>query len=151
MTRLAESEGGLWAEIIALNSEEILNAMQDFKASLTKIERAVELKDASTILSIFQKGKTTRTFLAGKHGGVPRDYIFFRIVIDDRPGVLAELFALCGEANVNVEDLAIEHSPNQETGLITLAIAPEQKARLEMILKERNWKFHLNPSVGSIE
>ncbi|MGA1279911.1 MAG: prephenate dehydrogenase/arogenate dehydrogenase family protein, partial [Candidatus Nanopelagicaceae bacterium] len=151
MTRLAESDGGLWAQIIPLNSEEILIALQEFKASLNKIERAIELNDASTILKVFQEGKSTRTLLAGKHGGVPRDYIFFRIVIDDRPGVLAELFALCGEVNVNVEDLTIEHSPNQETGLITLAIAPEHKTPLEMILNDRSWNFHLDPSLESLE
>ena len=150
MTRLAESQVALWSEIITLNSEEILKSLISFKSRLDLLESAIEEKDTKIIATLFEEGKKGRRFFTGKHGGVPRDYVLFRIVIDDRPGVLGELFALCGKEKINVEDLTIEHSPNQETGLITLSISPDQKKHLEQALKEDNWRFHLDSSARAI-
>jgi prephenate dehydrogenase len=68
----------------------------------------------------------------------------FRIVIEDRPGVLGQLFALCGKHGVNVEDLEIEHTPNQQTGLITIAVSPAQSDLFSSALSDEAWRFHRN-------
>ena len=142
MTRLAESDSKLWSQIISLNSEPLLRSIAEFKSLLIELEVALSKMDHESIAEIFRKGQEGRKLISGKHGGKPRNYMLFHIVIDDRPGVLGELFALCGEAGVNVEDLDLEHSPNQETGLITIAIAPEQDEIFASALKDRGWRFH---------
>lgn len=148
-TRLAESKASLWTEIVSLNSKEILEALKHYREIIMGLENAITKGDMEEVSKQFDLGNRGRLLLSGKHGGKPRDYIFFRIVIDDRPGVLAELFALCGERRVNVEDLDIEHSPNQETGLITLAISPEQEAELSSALEEGSWRFHIQRTIGA--
>lgn len=150
MTRLAESQAALWGEIIELNSDEILKALGEFRGKLEDLENAVRSSNRTAILEFFDKGKAGRKLFMGKHGGLPRDYVYFRIVIEDRPGVLSELFSLCGEEKINVEDLTIEHSPNQETGLITLAISPEQRSQFERALKDKNWLFHQDSQDTSV-
>ena len=143
MTRLGGSDGVLWSEIAMMNRAEISSSLNELRQILTRIENAIESHDLSLLLSIFSEGNEGRKLFAGKHGGRPRDYVLFRIVVEDKPGVLAELFQLCGDHSVNVEDLQIEHTPNQETGLITLAVLPEQSEMLESVLTGREWKFHL--------
>jgi prephenate dehydrogenase len=142
MTRLAESDSKLWSQIISLNSEPLLRSIADFKSLLIELEVTLSKMDQESIVEIIRRGQEGRKLISGKHGGKPRDYMLFHIVIDDRPGVLGELFALCGEAEVNVEDLDLEHSPNQETGLITIAIAPEQDEIFASALKDKGWRFH---------
>jgi prephenate dehydrogenase len=63
-------------------------------------------------------------------------------VIEDKPGQLAALFDECATAGVNVEDLAIEHSPGQFTGLITLSLSDRDAKTLETHLKSRGWSVH---------
>jgi prephenate dehydrogenase len=64
------------------------------------------------------------------------------IVIDDRPGQLGSLFNACAKAEVNIEDLTLEHSPGQLTAVITLAIAPEDVSKLSEFLIGDGWNVH---------
>lgn len=143
LTRLAGSSGELWKEIISLNSAEILSALEEHRQSLEDLSNAIANGDNAKILEYFHSGNQGKNIFAGKHGGVPRDYTVFHIVIEDKPGVLAELFSLCGQYKVNVEDLAIEHSPHQETGLISLSISKNQSLILQDALVSNGWKFHI--------
>jgi prephenate dehydrogenase len=88
------------------------------------------------------KGRSGREKIPGKHGGRPRDYAYLPIVIEDKPGQLAALFQECAGAQVNVEDLSIEHSPGQFTGLVTLALSPTDVERLASHLAQRGWNVH---------
>ena len=80
--------------------------------------------------------------IPGKHGGVARNYTFLPVVIEDKPGQLAALFDECAAAQVNVEDLSIEHSPEQYTGLITLALSQSDAVKLYEHLLEQGWRAH---------
>jgi prephenate dehydrogenase len=64
------------------------------------------------------------------------------IVIDDKPGQLAAIFDECATVGVNIEDLSIEHSPGQETGLITLALNQSDASKLAEHLKIQGWNVH---------
>ena len=82
--------------------------------------------------------------IPGKHGNVARSYIYLHIVIDDKAGQLAAIFNDCASASVNIEDVSIEHTPGQNTGLVTLSILDEEKAQfLELFLTQQGWKVHL--------
>ena len=75
-------------------------------------------------------GRSGRALIPGKHGGVPREYTYLPIVIDDKPGQLAAIFNECAVMNVNVEDLNIEHSPGQLSALITLYLSESDAEKL---------------------
>jgi prephenate dehydrogenase len=64
------------------------------------------------------------------------------VVIEDKPGQLAALFDECAIAKVNVEDLTIEHSPGQFTGLITLALSASDAQVLQEHLEKSGWNVH---------
>jgi prephenate dehydrogenase len=64
------------------------------------------------------------------------------VVLPDRPGELARLFAAAGEAGVNIEDVSIEHSPGQPVGLVALAVAPGAEKQLATALVARGWQVH---------
>jgi len=76
-------------------------------------------------------------------GGAPRKYIYLHIVIDDKAGQLASIFNDCAKAEVNIEDVSIEHTPGQNTGLVTLSILEVEKAEhLQNYLINAGWKVH---------
>ncbi len=62
-------------------------------------------------------------------------------MIDDRPGQLAALIDDVGAADVNIEDLRLEHSQGAQVGLVEIAVLPEARDRLVARLEERNWRI----------
>jgi len=142
LTRIADSDPTLWREIISLNSENIIPVLRNFRKVLEEIESS--LGDFSSAQSVIESGNAGRRLIPGKHGNSARTYIFLHIVIDDKAGQLAAIFNDCAKANVNIEDVSIEHTPGQNTGLVTLSILDLPNAQhLEQFLSAKDWKVHL--------
>lgn len=142
MLRISASEGDLWSEILLNNQEEIIEAIEDFQDILESLTEAIEDNDASKIIEIFDDVRNVSKRVSAKHGMKPRDYKYLNVVIEDKPGQLGALFNECSEISVNVEDLNIEHSPNQATGLIRLALSEKDSKALEEHLVAKGWKVH---------
>lgn len=142
MLRLAASSGQLWSEIFISNKEEVAQALEEVTKLLQTISEAIKRDDSRAIHEIFNNANRVQSSLSGKHGGKPRDYTHLSVVIEDRPGQLGALFQECALVEANIEDLALEHSPNQETGLIRLALSKDDAAKLEKHLQINGWKVH---------
>ena len=139
-TRIAASDPKLWREIISMNREKIKPLLVQMNEDLSRL--VAEFDDDEAIEKFIADGRSGRERIPGKHGGRPRDYTYLPIVIEDKPGQLAALFQECASAQVNVEDLSIEHSPGQFTGLVTLALSPADAERLADHLAKGGWNVH---------
>jgi prephenate dehydrogenase len=138
--RIAGSDPKLWSEILAANEEALLPLLINLQNDLSQlISSANGPAKWEALIAAGQAGKAR---IPGKHGGKSREYSFLPIVIDDRPGQLGSLFNACANAQVNIEDLTLEHSPGQLTAVITLAIAPEDVAKLSEFLIRDGWNVH---------
>jgi len=141
-TRIADSDPLLWREILSENSENILPVLRNFRRRLEEVEST--LNDPLVAQSVIELGNQGRKLIPGKHGKTARTYIYLHIVIDDKAGQLASIFNDCASADVNIEDVSIEHTPGQNTGLVTLSILEMAKAEhLEHFLSDHGWKVHL--------
>jgi len=139
-TRIAASNAALWDEILSSNSNELLPLLINLQSDLaTFIER---LGASDSVSDLIEAGNQGRAKIPGKHGGAAREYALLPVVIEDKPGQLASLFDECANAKVNVEDLTIEHSPGQFTGLITLALSAKDAEILQAHLTKSGWSVH---------
>ena len=139
--RIAGSNPDLWKEIVGANSSAIAPLLARFIEDAQLLLNG--LSDEKVVAGVIAAGQRGRNLIPGKHGGQQRSYTYLPIVIEDKPGQLAALFDECARAEVNVEDLAIEHSPGQFTGLITLALSEEGAKKLSSHLQEKGWSVHL--------
>ena len=139
-TRIAASNAGLWKEIISANQGAIAPLLTQVIEDLQELQDA--LNNSEAVEDFIKDGNRGRAMIPGKHGGVARNYTFLPVVIEDKPGQLAALFDECAVAGVNVEDLSIEHSPEQYTGLITLALSATDAEKLYQHLLQRGWSAH---------
>lgn len=142
LTRLADSDPNLWLEILSTNKEQVSKVLTNLIADLEKFNTAIRDDDSATILNIFNEGKIGRSLISGKHGAVARDYAQCQIVIPDQPGALAKVFEICNRDSINIEDISLEHSPAQETGLLTLSINPQQTRLLEQSLQNLGFVYY---------
>ena len=138
--RIAGSDPKLWGEILAANEEALMPLLISLQSDLSELISATS--GPAKWESLVAAGRAGKSAIPGKHGGKSREYSYLPIVIDDRPGQLGSLFNACAKAEVNIEDLALEHSPGQLTAVITLAIAPEDIERLSEFLTKDGWNVH---------
>lgn len=142
VTRLADSSAELWSSLLLGNREELLKSAKHFDSLLQRFIGALSEGNESAIREILNEGNLGKDLIPGKHGAKNRNYTFLPVVIDDKPGQLARLFDECAQVNANVEDLSIEHSPGQETGLITLALSASDASKLGEHLVAAGWRVH---------
>ena len=65
MVRVADSDPELWTEIISLNSENILEIINNYKLEIIKFEEILRKKDEAEILNFFRINKEKRKELIG--------------------------------------------------------------------------------------
>lgn len=158
-TRIAGSDPRLWGAIISGNAQPIAKILQEFQADLDRLLTVLTQEDGTEITPEQEAkfsllpgvvGAVSKTVhqgnlgvgrIPGKHGGAPKLYREMLVVIPDRPGSLAKLFNDVGQAQVNIEDLKIEHSPGAAAGIAVLLIDPTRAEELENILKLKGWKI----------
>ena len=138
--RIAASDPGLWEEILTSNAAHIVPLLKNLQSDLTTF--IDDLEGGEDLKPWIMQGNAGHARIPGKHGGKARAYTALPIVIEDKPGQLAQLFNECARVDVNIEDLSIEHSPGQFTGLITLQLSAPDARTLEEHLREQGWKVH---------
>ena len=93
-----------------------------------------------TLAGVIERGKVGVARVPGKHGGAPRRYAEVMVLVPDTPGQLGRLFAVIGDAGVNIEDVRLEHSAGATMGVATLQVVPDSAAPLARHLDEQGWK-----------
>lgn len=142
LTRLADADSNLWSQILLENREKLNPVISELLAQLEKVKVILNENNAANMTDFLDKGRDGKRKIPGKHGAKAREYSFLPIVINDKPGELARIFNECAKVSVNIEDLTIEHSPGQETGLITLALSSLDCIKLSDHLEKLGFKVH---------
>jgi prephenate dehydrogenase len=142
-SRLADSDAGLWSEIVAANPAAVAVALRAVTAPLEDLAVVLESGDPAAVTAavheLVSRGQAGRDLLAGKHGQAAVRWTTVYVVVPDEPGALARLLSEAAEAGVNVEDIRVDHAPGRPIGLAELDVAPAHSAELEEALAARGW------------
>ncbi|WP_405619583.1 prephenate dehydrogenase [Streptomyces sp. NBC_01508] len=151
VTRIAASDPRMWVEILTANPGPVADVLAGVAADLDEtVEalRALQSADEAKrrggtegIEDVLRRGNAGRVRVPGKHGAAPASYETVAVLIGDRPGELARIFADAGSAGVNIEDVRIEHATGQEAGLVQLMVEPSAAPVLSAALRERGWSI----------
>jgi prephenate dehydrogenase len=149
VTRIAASQPAMWLEILSANPVPVADVLADVADDLTETVRALRALAAADpdergagarrIEDVLRRGNAGRARVPGKHGQAPARYETVAVLVGDRPGELARIFADAGAAGVNVEDVRIEHATGQQTGHVQLMVDPAAASALTAALRERGW------------
>jgi prephenate dehydrogenase len=148
-SRLADSDPALWAEIVSANPSAVGAALRNVLDPLLSVADRLEGGDsadvAAAVDALLRRGREGRDLLAGKHGQRAVRWATVAVVVPDRPGTLAHLLADAAQAEVNVEDIRVDHSPGQPLGVVELDVDPAYGESLERELAQRGWTATASP------
>ncbi|NED14459.1 prephenate dehydrogenase [Streptomyces sp. SID9124] len=151
VTRIAASDPRMWVEILSANPGPVADVLAGVAADLEETVTALrglqsadeDKRRAGTegIRSVLSRGNAGRVRVPGKHGAAPASYDVVAVLISDRPGELAAIFADAGRSGINIEDVRIEHATGQQSGLVQLMVEPSAAPALAAALRERGWSI----------
>jgi prephenate dehydrogenase len=144
-TRIAASDPKLWLQILSMNSHQLLPVLKVFQGELADVVSALENVSGSGSLAkignALERGNLGIARLPGKHGTRSTSYAQVVVMIDDKPGELARLFNEVGAAQVNIEDLKLDHATGAQVGLVEVSVLPAAEEKLIATLRANGWKL----------
>lgn len=103
MTRIAESEPGMWTSILLSNRETIIERIEDFKRRLDEVGQAISKGDEIQIWNFFNQAREQRQAMEiHKRGGVDSSFDLYVDVPDEEDVILRILELLRGTSLVNI-------------------------------------------------
>jgi prephenate dehydrogenase len=142
--RIAASDPDLWSEILTANAAPVIAELRclagDLQHLIEDLQEGGE-RSRSAVFAAVTAGRKGAARLPGKHGSSATRYRSVRVAVPDEPGALASLFAVAGEAAVNLEDVRIEHALGRPTGLVELSVSPEHAEELIRVLQSAGWSL----------
>lgn len=138
-TRLAASDPGLWTDILRLNADHVAPVVRDVAERLLGLAAALESGDSAGVRAFLERGNQGRALVPVKRGELSEAFGRVRVSVDDQPGVLAALLSAAGRAEVNVEDVHVEHIPGRPSGVIELLVDVAAVEPLEAALTVTGW------------
>jgi prephenate dehydrogenase len=126
--RIAGSDPDLWAEILTANAGPVVAELQCLSQDLQRLIAQLRqggpgCRDA--VYHAVSEGRRGASRLPGKHGAAVARYRAVKVSVPDEPGALAALFAVAAQAQVNLEDVRIEHALGRPTGMVELSVTPD--------------------------
>ena len=103
MTRIAESEPGMWTSILLSNRETIIERIEDFKRRLDEVGQAISKGDENQVWNFFNQAREQRQAMEiHKRGGVDSSFDLYVDVPDEENVILRILELLRGTSLVNI-------------------------------------------------
>jgi prephenate dehydrogenase len=121
MTRIASGSPAIWPDICRDNAGAIVPALDRLIDRLQEVRRIVAEGDREALSDMLEGARSARQNLPPR-GIRPATVAELRVLVPDRPGVLADVTTLAGELGVNIYDLEIAHSAEGPRGVLVLVI-----------------------------
>lgn len=136
MTRIAESEPGMWTSILLSNRETIIERIEDFKRRLDEVGQAISKGDENQIWNFFNQAREQRQAMEiHKRGGVDSSFDLYVDVPDEEDVILRILELLRGTSLVNIH--INEENREDINGILQISFKNAQDLkRAEQVITE---------------
>ncbi|MGH8889529.1 MAG: prephenate dehydrogenase [Acidothermaceae bacterium] len=146
-TRVAAGDAQLWSQILAANASHLAVALSRFAADATRTVAELERIAAGDGPAIAALADTLSAGVAGRarvplKRGVPATgFATVPVVVRDAPGELAALLRALADAQINVEDVRVEHEPGRPVGVVELDVRDDAVPALVACVRDAGWQL----------
>jgi prephenate dehydrogenase len=126
-TRVAGANPAIWGDIFSANGEAVARAIDSISERLRGAAELIRAGDREAVSDWHRGAREDRVrLLDSEHaGGELRE---LRLVVQNRPGVVAEIALALGRDGVNIEDMALHPVADMTSGAISLWVAGDDEA-----------------------
>lgn len=136
-TRIAAGSPVMWRDIFIANKQFILEAITAFRSRLDEFQDAVESGDAPKIYDLLDRARILKAGMPARRKGYLPALWEIVVTVPDRPGVIAQMAGILGDAGINIYDIEILRIREGDGGTIRLAFSSgEEQERAVSLLTE---------------
>jgi prephenate dehydrogenase len=139
MTRIAAGSATIWPDICRDNAGAIAPVLDRLIERLSDVRRLVAAGDRAVLEEFLEGARMARRNLPPR-GLRPAEVSELRVLVPDRPGVLAEVTTVAGELGANIFDLEIAHSAEGPRGVLVLVIDADASRAVSSALSARGYR-----------
>lgn len=125
MTRIASSPFSIWEDILASNTDEVRNLLKNF---IRRLSERMEDFNIDALEESFEKARRTRSALPGDTKGFLTRLWDLRVVVEDRPGMIANISGHLYSKGLNIKDMSVVKVREGETGSVRIAFGTREQA-----------------------
>jgi prephenate dehydrogenase len=135
-TRVAGANPAIWGDIFAGNRQAVAAEIEAVVARLSEAAELLRSGDRDAVSAWHeQAGQRRRDLIKTEIAGGPLHEL--RVLVPNRPGIVAEIALELGRGGVNIEDMALYPAADMHSGAISLFIAGDGEAdRAEELVRK---------------
>ncbi len=135
-TRVAGANSAIWTDIYMANRAHVIEGIDGAVAELSEVRELLASENAEGLREWNERARREKARL-GRAEGAAEDARELRVVVPNRPGVIAEIALALGRAGVNIVDMALSPSEDNRQGVVALWLPGEaQLARAQELIGE---------------
>ena len=150
-TRIAASDPALWVDVLQQNAAAVAPLVHALAADLERVAVALSgLAQAQpatpaqsgllgVVEDLLRRGNAGRACVPVKRGEHDSDFARVAVAVPDRPGQIAGVLASAAEADINVEDVRVEHLAGRPRGVIELLVHASTLEQARLALAAAGW------------
>lgn len=146
-TRIASGNPNMWKDILFANKKEIIEGIESFQSLLNEFKCYLKQGKNEHAIQFLRNAKSIRDSIPYYR----RDYMstLFEVIvsIEDKPGTIAELTQLISSNNINIKQIEILHSRQNEGGALRLAFESERDQNSVLKILEQNGFHNIYPMI----
>jgi len=135
MTRVASSPYSTWEHILKTNTGNIRRALDSFVGTLTDVGNLIA---DDSLEQIFERAARDRLSIPKDMRGFMHPHFDVSVVVEDKPGILAEITGILAGTNLNIKDIEILKVREGDAGTLRMAFASKQERQEAVrVLRQR--------------
>lgn len=133
-TRIAAGSPTMWRDIFLSNGDQVLWTLDYMRSAMDELESALRRQDAEKIMHILSGASNVRKKLPLRPKGYLPHIYEIVVTVPDRPGIIAGLAGMLGDAGINIAEIEILRAREGYGGTIRVgfATAGEQDRAMEL-------------------
>ena len=126
-TRVAGANPAIWGDIFAANAEAVADQVEAAASRLEEVAALLRAGDRDGVSAWHSRAsEQRRALLEADLAGGPLHEL--RVVVPNRPGIVAEIALELGRAGVNIEDMGLYPAADMRSGAVSLYVAGDEEA-----------------------
>ncbi|MEX1004625.1 MAG: prephenate dehydrogenase/arogenate dehydrogenase family protein [Acidimicrobiia bacterium] len=134
LTRVAASDPGWWSEVLVANRDAVAEELRSLADSLNELAGLVEASDGDAVHQRLETAQRLRRAMTAPVAAV-------RVILEDRPGEIAEVGRALSDSHVDLRDLQLRHAVHGGGGVLTLSVKPVDAKKLRAALTTEGFRL----------
>lgn len=143
ITRISSSNPEMWKSIVIRNKDIILNIIDSFLELFNEFKSWLSKNEQDSIYKYFESAKEYRDSFSSENIGLIRPLNDITVDVRDRPGEIGRIATLLGENNVNIKNINVSNSRENDNGCLRISLSDVKSTNDAYgILKENGYNVY---------